>query len=397
MSEEIEFSIMGDNAANLQPLLDQFEAEQHIHVRLRTLPWDTGWSTLVKAALYNDGPDVSEIGTTWLGDLIGMNAPRAFNAAEVVTFGKAGAFLPLAWRTCTQFGDSHVWAIPWLVGARLIYYRQDLLEAAGLEAKKVFSSNQNLLAALAQLHACGVAHPWTVPTGATHTTILNAASWVWEAGGGFIREDGKGTRFTEPAALEGLRAYFNLGRFLSPAVRPLNGLEPDHWFLTHADTAMTISGPWLFCQAQQQMEPEQLRRMQVVLPPGPAFVGGSNLIIWKYSAKVEAAVKLIRFLTQAGTQAAYSRQIGLLPARLEALSAPPFSTDLFWQTAAAGLHSGRAFRAIRLWGLVEERLTSALAAVWADMLSAPELDAAEPLARHLPPVARRLDYLLSQS
>lgn len=64
-------------------------SEYHIHIRLRRLAWDTAWSDLVKVALYGDGPDVSEIGSTWLGDLGAMNALRLFDKADITMFGRS--------------------------------------------------------------------------------------------------------------------------------------------------------------------------------------------------------------------------------------------------------------------------------------------------------------------
>jgi multiple sugar transport system substrate-binding protein len=331
MEQEIEFSIMASSAEGLQPLLDLFEAATGIRVRLRLLSWDSAWSTLVRAAIYGDGPDVSEIGTTWLGDLVGMNALRPFNAAEVASFGKASAFFPAAWRTVTQYGDTHIWAIPWLTGARMVYYRPALFERAGIDPQAAFSSIEQFEIAVQSLQASGVETPMTIPTGYTHTTLLNIASWIWANGGDFLSPDGRRTCFMEQEALEGMRAYFALGRYLSPAVRRLNGLEPDEWLLTKPNTALTVSGPWLFCSAQQRKI--SLDSLAAALPPGPPFVGGSNLLIWKYSHNPEAAVQLVRFLTQEAALVDYCPFIGLLPARLGALSAAPFSEDPFWRTA----------------------------------------------------------------
>jgi multiple sugar transport system substrate-binding protein len=53
--------------------------------------------------------------------------------------------------------------------------------------------------------------------------------------------------------------------------------------------------------------------MGLALPPG-AMLGGSHLVIWKHSRKQDAALKLIRYLTQAEAQVKYARRIGLLPA-----------------------------------------------------------------------------------
>jgi multiple sugar transport system substrate-binding protein len=233
-----------------------------------------------------------------------------------------------------------------------------------------------------------------VPTGFTHTTLLNISSWVWAAGGDFISPDGKATRFMEPASLAGMATYFRLGRFLAPEVRRLSGLEPENWFLQERETALTISGAWLFNQAQEQ-EAEG-KRIDAAVPLGASFVGGSNLVIWKYSRDPEAALKLIRFLTRTQAELFYCPRIGLLPARAAALGQPPFSIDRFWQTAVRGMQTGRSFPAIRLWGLVEDRLTSAFYAVWTEVLADPTANPEAILVRHLSPLAARLDPLLAK-
>jgi multiple sugar transport system substrate-binding protein len=217
----------------------------------------------------------------------------------------------------------------------------------------------------------------------------------------------------EPASLEGMRAYFDLGGYLAPQVRHLNGLEPDEHFLSEPGTALTVSGPWLFCEARRRgrLQDDGHPRddghpwddghptddsIAAALPPGPSFVGGSNLMIWKHSRNPEAAVKLVRYLTQMAAQVAYCPYIGLLPARREALAEAPFSTDPFWQVAARGVESGRIFPTIRLWGLVEDRLTAGFSAVWADLLADPAQKAEAALEKHLAPLAARLDPLLKQ-
>jgi multiple sugar transport system substrate-binding protein len=238
-----------------------------------------------------------------------------------------------------------------------------------------------------------VAVPWTVPTGVTHTTLHNVASWVWGANGSFITPDGKRTLFNEPQARAGMRAYFALGRFLAPAVRHLNGLEPDTQFLQNEDTAITMSGSWLFRDAP----PELRAQLGVGLPPGPSFVGGSHLVIWKHSSKAELALKLIQFLMRPSAQVTHSQNIGLLPSRLDALASPLFSTDPVWQVAARGLRSGRSFHVTRAWGLMEDRLTTEFGALWNESLSNPDLDLDAVIGKRMDLLARRLDLVLGQS
>jgi multiple sugar transport system substrate-binding protein len=394
MPEEIEFSIMDSSEERIRPLLARFEAESQIRVNLRLLDWDQAWGVFVRAGLYHDGPDVSEVGTTWMGDLVGMNALRSFEMAEVVSLGKAAAFLPAAWKSAVRpsgGGSERVWAVPWTAGARMLFYRPALLQAAGVDLGSAFASNEALEDTIQRLAKAGVPVPWTVPTGSTHTTLLNIASWVWAAGGDFIAPDGKSTSFLQPEAVRGMRDYFTLGRYLVPEVRRLNGLEPDDHFLHDPGAAMTMSGPWLFCRASR-LPGDLSAQIETALPPGGSFVGGSNLVIWNHSRHSEEAVRLVRFLTQHSVQVDYAQRIGLLPARLESLSAQPFVSDRLWGAAVEGLQHGRTFPPIRLWGLVEDRLAAVLSVVWVDVLSGAEPSAA--LIRHLEPLARRLDPLL---
>jgi multiple sugar transport system substrate-binding protein len=133
MTTEIEFSIQAPAADLIQPLLAEFEAKYHIQVKLRLLTWDAAWSELVKVALYNDGPDISEVGSTWLGDLTAMGALHAFQPDEITHLGRASRFLPAAWQGCQMPERPEVWAIPWLVGARLVLFRRDLLLRTGVD------------------------------------------------------------------------------------------------------------------------------------------------------------------------------------------------------------------------------------------------------------------------
>jgi len=391
MTRELELSIMADSPAAIRPLLDRFEAEHGTHVRLRLLSWDTAWSDLIKVALYGDGPDVSEIGSTWLGDLVAMNALRPFGDDEIAALGRPSAFLPSAWQGGRLAGQMQSWAIPWLAGARLVFWRRPLFAAAGLEPRASFQSGAEVEAVVARLAESGVPVPWTVPTGLTHTTLLNAASWVWAAGGDFVTPDGKRTLFSQPAARAGLRDYFALGRYLAPTVRHLTGLQPDDQFMTQAGTALTISGPWLFSILRERGLAGQIG---LALPPGASFVGGSHLVIWKHTRQEESAQALVRFLCDGDTQIAYGQRVGLLPTRLDALTAEPFADDDWWQLAIRGLKTGRSFPVTRSWGLMEDRLTRELKALWDEVLADPRLDLEAAIARHLEPLAMRLDLVL---
>src|SRR5512143_1539184 len=370
MTTEIEFSIQAPDADFIQPLLAEFEAKYHIPVKLRLLAWDAAWSELVKVALYNDGPDISEVGSTWLGDLTAMGALHAFEADEIAQLGKASRFLPGAWQGCQLADRPEVWAIPWLVGARLVFYRREWLLRTGVDEDTAFNSAENFEHTLHRLQEHQVPTPWIVPTVHTHTTLLNVASWVWAAGGDFISPDGQHVLIAQHQALTGLRNYFALGRYIPPALRQIDALQPDTQFLQHDDTAVTIGGPWMF----SFLSGAARDNVGLAMPPGAPMLGGSHLVIWKHSRKQESALKLIRFLTQVDVQVTYAQRIGLLPVIIEALNAEPFSSDRLWRSAVQAARAGRAVPITRSWGLMEERLATEFARIWQAFYDQPTLD-----------------------
>ena len=62
--------------------------------------------------------------------------------------------------------------------------------------------------------------------------------------------------------------------------------------------------------------------------------------------------------------------------------------------AIRGLKTGRSFPVTRSWGLMEDRLTRELKALWDEVLADPALDIESAIARHLEPLAMRLDLVL---
>jgi len=399
--EEVELSIMlhgADPAGDLQPLLDQFCARHRCRVRVKVLSWDTGWAELVKVALYRHGPDVSEVGTGWVSNLVVMNALRPFGRLELDAIGGPSAFLDSAWRSGWVVGDKQPWAVPWLADTRVIYYRRDLLAQAQIDEQTAFQSQQQLEQTLERLQASGIASAWVVPTQYARNTLHNVASWVWGAGGDFISADGKRTLFSQAESRAGIRTYFGLHRYLSPAACNLAILQSEGLY-QQGRAAVTICGPWLVLRdvKEQPVAAEVVANTGATLPPGIPWVGGSNLVIWKHSLHEKLAIELVRFLTSQSVQYSYSQRVGLLPVRLDVLNSSPFADHPLYRVMSEGAKTGRSFPSFSAWGLVEDCLTAELTNLWAKVLADPQLDLDAAINERLGPLARGLGLTLAQT
>jgi ABC-type glycerol-3-phosphate transport system substrate-binding protein len=235
-----------------------------------------------------------------------------------------------------------------------------------------------------------------MPTRATLNTFHNLTSWVWGAGGDFVDADQRQVTFAEPAARAGIAAYFGLHRFLAPEARHLSVEEAEARFL-QGHAAMTVSGPWLALGSDLPRAPEVAETLGVALPPGVPWVGASHLVVWKHGTprQERLAAELVRHLTSLPAQITASQDAGLLPVRPEAFGAPPLAGHPLYQVLGRGVTEGRSFPSMRLWGLIEEKLTAALGSLWARVFMAePDTSLDDLIRAELEPLAARLNKTL---
>lgn len=378
-----------------QALLD-FEKMHHAKVEVEVIPWRGAWNRIVQIGLYKSGPELSEVGTSWVGDLVGMNSLRQFPSAQVNLTGGPGVFLPPSWRSAILQGsldaaqEGSAWAIPWTIDPRLLYFRTDRLLAAGIDASTAFATPHALAQTLERLEASGDPMPWAVPSKRSRISLHNMASFVWAAGGGFLTPDLRSTAFATPESKTGFVQYLQLARFLHENARGIddNDIDAKFW---QGHSAITLSGPWLM-----NITPATLRnQVERTLSPGVPFVGGTHLVAWQHLREPRLVNELARFLSSPELLTRVFHPAGMLPARPDVLSQAPFDQDPFNPALATRLLGARSFPSFRLWGLVENRLTDAFAFIWDEILTNPDVDIFAVVSNFLDPLARKLDLTLS--
>lgn len=389
---QVSFSVIVRSTEELAPMqtsLQRFTDQTRAQVQLQGFTWDVARQELNQMATYGRGADISQIGSTWLRGLVDMNAIRPFNALDLRKFGDPAEFIPAAWESACLYDRTTMWAVPWLVDVRILFYRRDLLKRAGIDETTAFSTPQALDQTLSALEASGVATPLVLPTQFSWRTLHAVASWVWGNGGEFFDPVGKRLLFRNAPAMEGFKAFFGLARHLTETARGLSDAESDAQFIA-GDAAVTVSGPWMM-----EMDAARLVHVGMASPPGPAFIGGSHLIIWKHAANLRNALQLAQYLTGLEMQ----RKLGLgglLPARLAALNAVNIPSREFSRYLQQILQHGRAFPASHLWALIEERLCNTLADIWNEVLALSDITDSTlnvVLERHIGALASYLEMM----
>jgi multiple sugar transport system substrate-binding protein len=397
--QQITLSVFNRNAlieeqhVRLRSLLDTFEREQHIHVEVEFIDWQVGWSRLVEMAIYGRGPDLSEVGSTWVMDLVRMNALSSLSPLEMGRIGGEKDFVPANWNasiTHSISGPPIVWGVPWTADVRMIFYRRDLLEQAKIDPTNAFEHADLLDKTLAELRAHGQEVPVSLSTLRSHMNIHQMASWIWDSGGDFMSSDGKRVAFDDPQALRGMRYYFGLRQYIPAIHHKIFDHEVDQLFLSGQAGAI-FSGIWVIAKAR--VSSNIFSKIGSAPMPGASFVGGSHLVVWKHSLKKEATLALLDFLVKRSTQHGIFPIFGL-PAYLPDWGKTHFLEEPYFSAFYQGLQKGRSFPTSELWGLVEKRLADIVPSIWEKVLDSDKPDIDKILAETILPLAKNLNVSL---
>lgn len=73
-SGEVTFWFMGDGNEQIQPILDDFTEETGIAVNVQSIPWSAAHDRLLTSVASGEGPDVVQMGTTWMSEFVDAGA-----------------------------------------------------------------------------------------------------------------------------------------------------------------------------------------------------------------------------------------------------------------------------------------------------------------------------------
>lgn len=403
MATEIKFSLYGDHPSPMEDpafLLGEFQARHHVILQVSRMEREEAWPRLLEIALHGGGPDVSQIGAIWTSTLAGMNVLRPFNHHDITSLGGVGTFFAPAWQNAMLSKQTDSLAIPFTTFTYVVLYRRDLLLGNGIDEQTAFASAEAMTETVKRLQSAGVHSPLILPSGNPYRArVHNAASWVWGAGGDYMSSDERYVLFDQPEALTGLKAFFELHRFMARSDHNLPYQECIRRFSV-GDAAIIIVGSNSLPEIQRWTVGQVMDNLGVAALPGVPWVGGSNLVIWKetqmYPPKERAALEFVRFLTSSDAQVKLAVADGAIPARPESLSQVNYQPAVTGQVIDASLRRGRSYWPARIWVRLVNELARTFDNLTTDILADTTLTVEQALAKHLVPVAKRFRLMLSR-
>ncbi|MBU0502342.1 MAG: sugar ABC transporter substrate-binding protein [Candidatus Margulisbacteria bacterium] len=397
---------------DLERLIKPFEEETCLKVKITSVDWGAAWSKITTAATSGDVPDLVQLGSTWVSAISGMGALEALSAEAIAELGGSKTFVPVAWATTGIENSGKTTAIPWIVDARALYYRADVLKKAGVLPNEL-NTWDSFKTALKKIYDADliideqVIAPLGISGKNDWNVIHSLAPWIWMAGGDFLSPDRKTCVLDSEEVFQGISYYISLVRenFVPLEYLELNTAQVSGNFNDGA-SAMYFDGPYevktLTRPAAEGGSEGSLTSRNFAItdyPQGPqgrvTFVGGSSLGIFKQAKNKAGALKLIKYLTSKNAQVAYAKVSGFLPARLDAFDDPFFASDpnrkIFKQAALYG----KTYPPVPSWGLLEPILTRRFGIMW-DYVTSSDEYSPEKIREQLQLAKKEVEAILNQ-
>ncbi len=348
----LNFWAMGREAEVVAELLPEFHARHpSVQVHVQQLPWTAAHEKLLTAYAGGSLPDLCQLGNTWLPEFTALDALEPLDARIAAAGLQLDDYFAGILETnvmATEHGK-RLFGLPWYVDTRLLFYRSDLLQAAGIAHPP--QSWAEWLTAMRAIRRHGSPRGYGVLLPLNEPDPLFALALQQ---GAVLADDNSRGAFSQPAfrrALDFYAGIFHEG--LAPSMT--NTQVSNVWDeFARGMFAFYVSGPWNIGEFRRRLPKERQGDWATAPLPGPdgpglSTAGGSSLVMFKGSPRQAGAWQLIEFLSEPATMQRFHALTGNLPPRRSAWRSAALADDVPSRAFAQQLERVRAAPKIPEW------------------------------------------------
>ncbi|RIK72281.1 MAG: ABC transporter substrate-binding protein [Planctomycetota bacterium] len=312
----LQFWAMGSEGEKTQPLIDEFEAAHpNIRIEMQQIPWTAAHEKLLTAFAGDTLPDVCQLGNTWIPEFVALNSLEDLSSRIAASTAIEPAdYFAGAWRS--NIVEGRQYGVPWYVDTRVIFYRTDMLAAAGHDRPP--RSWDEWLQVMRDVQARQPAGSYAVllPVNEFEQPVILGL----QTGGDMLKEDGRYGNFSGANFRRAFEFYVRIFREgLAPKL-PNTQISNVWQEFARGTFAMYITGPWNVNEFRRRLPKDFDAKWSTAPWPSPdgdgygtSYAGGSSLVMFADSPQKEAAWKFIEFMAQPRQQVRLLELTGNLP------------------------------------------------------------------------------------
>jgi len=339
--------------AAMAELIAEFEKENDCKVELSQLNWSDGKTKLLAAFNSGTAPDVLELGSDWVAQFSSSGCLLELNADSfAVNNYEEFSLEPSYW-------NKKLYAIPWVIDSRALFYNKTLLRQAGL-SDSAPATLEELISASEAISAIDGVWGFGANGSDPHVLYKKILYFMWTYGGGVLDKDGNPVIFS-PENIQAFDVYINLSKYgMLDTQRELDAM-----FL-RGKIGFWISGSWL--PERIMTDNPSLDFGIAPLPgltkdkPGISFAGGEYLAINAKTKNQMLAQKLVKFICDGKKALQFSKNVPRMgfPADKKYFTDEYFKSQPYRAVIAEQLKYSRMTPVNPHWLDIEEKLENAV-------------------------------------
>ncbi|HEV3101520.1 MAG TPA: extracellular solute-binding protein [Candidatus Dormibacteraeota bacterium] len=342
-----------EDSTSFTNLVQGFTQQTGIPVQVEAVPWANVNDKLTTAVASGNGPDLMQVGLSLLpsfeaaGALLDLS-PYVKDHPGLQSSSYLGA---VASDKINPSGK--VLSVPWVSDVRVLFYRSDILSAAGISSPPTTWTQFHADAAMLAQRGKGK-YGYYIPQWDSALPV----EFTWEAGGNVL-QNGKVT-FDTPQFKAA--ADFYISFYKDKLVPTASDFDQTQGFIS-GSAPMVISGPYLAAGIKSTAPQLDGKWNVAVLPKdqaGTSLFAGSNMGVWAKSKHVGASLRLLDYLAQTNAQLNWFKATNELPTAKSALSDSTLTSDPMVKIYTNQLQDAQLLPLVPKWDKISQAMLDSL-------------------------------------
>lgn len=312
--KEITFMIPEWGAPS-QEMLDEFQKESGIKVKVNTVSWDDIRDKISVAAAGKTAPaDVVEVDWSWVGEFqsAGWLEPIDMSKEDIEDMPSIQPFIV----------NDEVLAVPYANDFRIAYYNTEHFKEAGIgDEPKTWDDIYNDSKKIKEENI--VKYPYSIPLSAEESSTTSLI-WLSFARNGIVFNDDN--TLNKESVLDSLKYLDKLNKegLIDPINRTSKGMDA-YRKLTNGEASMIVGPTSFVARVNDEKESQVINKVTPIMLPGKTGQSEKTMAlpegigVTKYSENKEAAEEFVKWYTSAKMQEKLFEKNNSIPTRTTVL------------------------------------------------------------------------------